>query len=400
MGCSCNNLVELNNELDYDKEIHKNKDFFIDYGDDNIISKYSENNEDNILNKINTNSVNSNINDIPIYSTYSYANNYNNLPIFGNNTNKISKEFIIDKDKDKEMIIEDEKENENNNELNTEGNYRKYKDLNIILDQEKQKQKEEEQNKAKTQIKLIPKKMVLNNNKIYNNNFNSNNNNINKESIGSVKSNISKRELIYSCSSEIIVKKKYENENITEEEYKLKPNDNYSQIIFDYINKLRRNPKYIANFIEENKKFIVIGENNEIYFNKNNVKFVLNKGSPVFDETIDILNNLEPMNKLVFNKNITVDLPEEEEYINNLDYLKYQIGEIQKNGNHISSFWKEKIKDPEMAFIMMIVDDNYMKKGTKRKDLINPDIKYIGISSVTIGNNFACYITLSNRKKE
>ena len=106
------------------------------------------------------------------------------------------------------------------------------------------------------------------------------------------------------------------------------------------------------------------------------------------------------MNKLVFNKNITVDLPEEEEYINNLDYLKYQIGEIQKNGNHISSFWKEKIKDPEMAFIMMIVDDNYMKKGTKRKDLINPDIKYIGISSVTIGNNFACYITLSNRKKE
>ena len=249
MGCSCNNLVELNNELDYDKEIHKNKDFFIDYGDDNIISKYSENNEDNILNKININSVNSNINDIPIYSTYSYANNYNNLPIFGNNTNKISKEFIIDKDKDKEMIIEDEKENENNNELNTEGNYRKYKDLNIILDQEKQKQKEEEQNKAKTQIKLIPKKMVLNNNKIYNNNFNSNNNNINKESIGSVKSNISKRELIYSCSSEIIVKKKYENENITEEEYKLKPNDNYSQIIFDYINKLRRNPKYIANFI-------------------------------------------------------------------------------------------------------------------------------------------------------
>ena len=248
MGCSYNNLLELNNELDIDEEKQRNKDFFIDYEDDDIKLKYSGNNKENILKKINSKSVNSNNNDIPIYSKQSYTNIYNNLPILGSDTNKISKEFIIEKDKDKEMNIENDRENNNNNELKIEGNYKQYKDLNIILDQEKQKQKEEEQNNAKTQIKLMPKKMVLNNN-IYINNFNSINNNMNKESIGSVKSNISKRELVYSCSSEIIGKKRYDIENITEEEYKLKPNDHYSQTIFDYINILRRNPKYIANII-------------------------------------------------------------------------------------------------------------------------------------------------------
>ena len=41
--------------------------------------------------------------------------------------------------------------------------------------------------------------------------------------------------------------------------------------------------------------------------------------------------------------------------------------ELQKNGNHISSFWKEKIKDPEIAFLMMVIDDNQIKSGLKRK---------------------------------
>jgi hypothetical protein len=47
---------------------------------------------------------------------------------------------------------------------------------------------------------------------------------------------------------------------------------------------------------------------------------------------------------------------------------------------------------------MMVIDDNYIEYGLKRKDLLNHDIKYIGILSVQINNQFACYITLSNRK--
>jgi hypothetical protein len=45
----------------------------------------------------------------------------------------------------------------------------------------------------------------------------------------------------------------------------------------------------------------------------------------------------------------------------------------------------------------MIVDDSESKPGLKRKDLFNPDLKYIGICSTQIGKYFACYITLSDR---
>lgn len=203
-----------------------------------------------------------------------------------------------------------------------------------------------------------------------------------------------KTKVIFSASSELRVNR---NESILEEEYNYSPNDEYSRIIFNYINKLRTEPKSIAQLIENNKKYI-FKEENQIFFQKNRVKFSLHIGEKIFDEAIQIFSKLEPMKKLIFNKKITVELPDNEDYINNLDYLKYQIEEIQNNGNHVSTYWKEKIKDPEIAFLMMVVDDNYIQSGLKRKDLINPEIKYIGIISIETENNFACYITLSNRK--
>ena len=103
------------------------------------------------------------------------------------------------------------------------------------------------------------------------------------------------------------------------------------------------------------------------------------------------------MEQLIYNKNISIEIPEKEEIINNEDYLNDKVNELNKNGNYIISFWKEIIKDPEVAFLMMVVDDNYIKSGQKRNDLINPEIKYIGISSQEINNNLVCYITLSNK---
>ena len=43
----------------------------------------------------------------------------------------------------------------------------------------------------------------------------------------------------------------------------------------------------------------------------------------------------------------------------------------------------------------MIADDNGAKSGKRRNDILDPNMKYIGISSVEINENFVCYITLS-----
>ena len=364
-SCSCNNILEYKEELDALKEKKQNIDFFIDYSIDNIKQKENIEYDNKILRKIPTNSVSSNNNDLELFSTQNYTNIYNNPIIRNDFYGNGSEEKIIEKDKNKEkdIIIEQKKENEN----------------------------EDEKQIFQTQIKLKPnKKIVLN--KYVNVNEDENNN-------GNYGNFITKNKVIYSCSTDIITKKKYNDDIINEEEYNFIPNDNYSQIIFEQINKLRKNPKAIAEIIEDNKKFIIIDENNRIYFKKNSIRYKLEKGIQIFDETIHILNDLEPMNQLIYNKNIAIKIPENnEDFVNNSDYLKNQIEELQNNGNHISSYWSEKIKDPDIAFLMMVIDDNYIEPGLKRKDLINPDIKFIGIISSKNDNNFICYITLSTRK--
>ena len=388
-SCSCNNIFELKKELDILKERKRNRDFFIDYNMKNI--KQKENIEyDNKIRTIKTDSINSNNNnDLALFSTQSYTNMNNIFPFFRNDSYGTgSNEIIIEKDKikEKEIIIENEKENENENE------------------------DEDENRKYNTQIQLKPKrKIILNRNINTNENKNENENednfmdydNKNEDIFRNYGTTIIKNKVIYTCSNDLdfITKKKYKDEMISEEEYNYEPDDNYSKLIFNYINKLRKNPKKIANIIEENKKFIIIDENNKIYFKKNSIKYKLEKGYQTFDETIKILNNLENMKQLIYNKNITIKTPDNEDEINNnCDYLKNQIEELQNKGNHISSYWFEIIKDPEISFLMMVVDDNHIKSGLKRNDLINPDIKYIGIISFQKDNNFRCYITLSTRK--
>ena len=137
-------------------------------------------------------------------------------------------------------------------------------------------------------------------------------------------------------------------------------------------------------------------EKNGKNFYKSKVKVVLNDGISVFDETIELLKTTQPMNELQFSSKICVPLPENEEDIKNPQYLKSKVEEIKKNFS-IKTYWRDIINDCETSFILMIVDDNGNKKRLKRKEILNPEMKYIGIDSVTIGKSFVCYLTLSDK---
>ena len=60
------------------------------------------------------------------------------------------------------------------------------------------------------------------------------------------------------------------------------------------------------------------------------------------------------------------------------------------NGINIRSYWRDVIKDPVISFLLMIVDDNGIKRGKR-----NPTIKFIGILSKEINKKFDSYITIS-----
>ena len=83
-----------------------------------------------------------------------------------------------------------------------------------------------------------------------------------------------------------------------------------------------------------------------------------------------------------------------EEEILNHKFINNKANEIMKK-TKINFYFQEYIKNPEVAVLMMIVDDNKNMNGTKRNNLLNPELKYIGINSTFIGRNFVAYFSFS-----
>ena len=182
------------------------------------------------------------------------------------------------------------------------------------------------------------------------------------------------------------------NNNIINEK---KPMDYFSQYIFNHINKIRENPQSFINNIEEAKPYILYNKSKKLIYKKN-VKVALSEGIPAFQEAISILKICKPMNKLIFEPKLMVKLPDNEDDIIDKEYFKYEIRKMISEGIPIKSYWRDIINDPETSFLMMIVDDTGKKSGMKRNDILDPNMKYIGICSKSIGKYFICFLTFSD----
>ena len=171
------------------------------------------------------------------------------------------------------------------------------------------------------------------------------------------------------------------------------PSDEFSKYIFIQINLLRENPSSFINLIQGSESNIQRDKKNRLIY-KTKLKVALDKGIKAFEEAKLILSNTKPMPKLNFDYDMKLKLPKNEINIKSNNYLKNQVLIKGDKGISIKAYWKEIIYDPETCFVLMIVDDNGKKAGFKRRNLLNPEYKYIGISSKNINNNFICYITL------
>ena len=169
--------------------------------------------------------------------------------------------------------------------------------------------------------------------------------------------------------------------------YIMTPKDNYSNYLYEQINKIRNNPKsYIQVLKNEINNMRMDSYGRLIYNGK--IKIELNEGVATFNNTINYLENLKPMNNLQFNELLTIQIPKDENDIRDENYMKNKVENIIYNGFIIKSFWREIIKEPEICFLIMIIDN------IKRNDILNPNMKYIGITSQEINGNFVCFITL------
>ena len=209
--------------------------------------------------------------------------------------------------------------------------------------------------------------------------------------------NISEREQIHEYLTKRInnyLINNEQNNKIQPIDPKAKPSDEFSRYVFALINSLRLNPpSYIDTILRAKNN--VITDNTGVKIYKSAVKVALNSGEKAFDLAIDVLKKTEPMIKLIYNPNLTIELPTNENDIKSKSYLPGQIRKKIDDGIEIKSFWKDIVKDPDTCFILTIVDDSGRHAGNKRNDILDKNNKYIGISSVKIGKSFACYIVIS-----
>ena len=162
--------------------------------------------------------------------------------------------------------------------------------------------------------------------------------------------------------------------------------------VLDLINKIRRDPPSYSKTILENMKYIT-RENNKLIFKKK-VKVLLNKGEDSFKNAANELQQMSPMNDLIMKNEIAIPLPLSQEEISDNALLINQVNLIRQNYN-INVYFKNLIKNPEIAVLLLIVDDSVSNPGAKRRAILNPLFKKIGINSKFVGSTFVSFFSFS-----
>ena len=174
----------------------------------------------------------------------------------------------------------------------------------------------------------------------------------------------------------------------------------YPKNMLNLINKIRQDPKNYAEVIENSIQNIIeiqsYNEKDPKYIYKKKVKVALARGEPAFTEAAEDLRNKTPLPPLELKKEICVSLPEKEEDIKDSNYLREQV-KILRETTNVDVFFKDLIKIPEVSALLMVVDDSTKSPGKKRQAVLNPDYKYIGITSKFIGKTFVAYFTFSKQ---
>ena len=173
------------------------------------------------------------------------------------------------------------------------------------------------------------------------------------------------------------------------------PSDAFSHYMLEQINKIRTNPKEYVEVFKKAKKSIKQDKKGNLYYS-GKIKVALYKGKEAFDEAISSLEKTKPMKPLIYKKDLCIEISKDKKDFQSGDYLRKKINELIKKDIKVRAFWRDIIKDSEINFLLMIVDDNPIRRGEKRKDIMNPEMKYIGINSGMCGEFFICYTVLSD----
>ena len=154
------------------------------------------------------------------------------------------------------------------------------------------------------------------------------------------------------------------------------------------INLVRTNPKEYAIKLKDLCKNIIHEDNFEFLISYSfNKKIPLKNGSKVFYDTIDYLNQLEPLNELQYCEDIKIQfdnkISDKEDFIINNENIesllikhRFQILQNYKN----CAFNIDNIPDPILSIVFQIIDD--MFNHERRNVILNKEFSNFAVNTI------------------
>lgn len=186
--------------------------------------------------------------------------------------------------------------------------------------------------------------------------------------------------------------------------------ERYNDDIILLLNKTRKHPNSLTDTIM--KHIELINDNNELVVEKEigkEIKISLFKGKEEFKEVCNQLNSINSMSELEYNSIFNIDITDFSSLIDsnnsiNIDILSSFYGKhyakLKQNGYDITGFHYDISPDSEISIILQLVDDNN-SHGQRRKNLLNKESKFIGISSYIIDNYLICsFLTFGKQTRD
>ena len=170
--------------------------------------------------------------------------------------------------------------------------------------------------------------------------------------------------------------------------------DDYSQKIISIINKIRLDPASYSRIIESSINNIKRTKSNKIIYH-DKVKVALFRGEEAFFEASEKIKNIPPMNILEFDQNLCIPLPENDEEFKSQDFFNNKVEKMREKNINVEIYYRDLVKIPEVAVLLMIVDDNSKNSTKKRNTLLNKNFKYIGVCSKVVGKYFVAHFAFS-----
>jgi hypothetical protein len=177
-----------------------------------------------------------------------------------------------------------------------------------------------------------------------------------------------------------------------------KAGGDFNNEMLNCINQVRGNPEAYAKKIEEAISKIRM-EDGKLIFDADGSKISLVKGEEAFKAAASKLRALSPVEGLEFRENLVIQVPEDPKDWKKQEQITSALAKRRiENGTNYSEYLFNMdlgVSDPNTSLLLQIIDDSPFK-GKRCDNIMNKDMRYIGISHQKPSKSkFCTYITFA-----